>query len=191
MWDIGCDHGKLGLSFVNHAGVSEVHLVDPSEPVIETLKKTVAAYTPVENSLKIHVHHSPGQNIKLSPSPQSLFIAGMGGMEILEILKSLKPQLREARVILSPHRNMLELREFLRSENFTMEDEALVFEDGRFYPVLVTGLNPKYPRASLYGEMIWNHELASDYQQKELKHYSAYKVPRCEAYCEYLKSRGQ
>ena len=55
-----------------------------------------------------------GQDVILGPNSKTVFIAGMGGKEIGEIIQNLIPQLTPAdRLVISPHRNILELRQYL------------------------------------------------------------------------------
>src|SRR5690348_9300192 len=82
IWDIGCDHGLLGLSFRDHELVEEIHLVDSSVPVIEKLKQTIDSYISKAN---LFIELKEGQKIKPHSSSNLIFIAGMGGKEIGEI----------------------------------------------------------------------------------------------------------
>src|SRR6476661_2613415 len=108
IWDIGCDHGYLGSSFKDSEIVKAIHLVDPSGPVIQNLKDS---YISVPN---LKIHHQEGQYLFIDSNSNLIFIAGMGGKEIGEIISHLLPQLDStSKFVISPHRKILELRALL------------------------------------------------------------------------------
>ena len=53
IWDIGCDHGKLGLSFNNENIVKKIYLIDPSFEVIDKLSKALKASDISQEKIKI------------------------------------------------------------------------------------------------------------------------------------------
>lgn len=187
VWDIGCDHGLLGLSFAEYPSVKEIHLVDPSSAVINVLKKTIDSY--ITNG-QIYIHHKKGQDVKLtSLSPQLIFIAGMGGKEIGEILTQQCSDIRDnTRVVISPHRNVLELRQRLKELGLRLETESLISENGLYYPVMVLSKNPSLPEVSPYGDEIWKSPLAKEWRDHQLRHFELHQDQLSKDYCSYLKS---
>lgn len=186
IWDIGCDHGLLGLSFDSNPHVEEIHLVDPSTPVINVLKKQLDAYI---TKRKIFIHHQKGQEIQLAPLSNLIFIAGMGGKEIHEILHSLIGQMKpDTRLVISPHRNILEVRAFLNQSIYRNENEFLVMEGGRYYQVMTLNLDQSFPRVSLYGESIWRGPLGSGYLEQQLLHFQEHRDGPGRSYCQYLET---
>ncbi len=186
IWDIGCDHGLLGLSFLGDPRVKSIHLVDPSERVIDSLnQKLINSHIPRE---KLHIHHLFGQNIKLSSQKNLLFIAGMGGQEILEILESLQPQLdSEDRVVVSPHRNILRLRQWLRQSDFRLFDESVMEENQQFYQILGLTKNSDHPLVSEFGSQIWSSSEGKRYRQRELFHFESHRDEASREYFSFLK----
>lgn len=171
----------------NQDRVENIYLIDPSELVIETLfKKNIDAYI-TRRSLKISIVKSKGQDLKLTSSTHTLFISGMGGQEIKEIIESLEPQLAlEDRVVISPHRNILELRSYLNKSAFGLIDEIVVFEDGQFYQILCLGLNPVLPAVHPYGEKIWRSKTGEDYRNQQVLSFTPHRNGQSQAYVEYL-----
>src|SRR5690606_4311997 len=110
------------------ASVTQIHLVDPSALVIQTLKKKLLD-SDIPREEIIQIHHQRGQELTLRPDiSKCLFIAGMGGKEIQEILQNLLPQLGAAdRVVISPHRKILELRNYLHTSEFGLISEETLF----------------------------------------------------------------
>jgi tRNA (adenine22-N1)-methyltransferase len=164
IWDIGCDHGLLGMSFLEADSVKEIHLVDPSDSVVKKLNETYTAYI-TEQSKKIQIQKQFGQELKLSGTTKCLFIAGMGGKEIVSILAALKPQLNvHDQVVISPHRSVLELRQDLKQLGFRLYEEQVIEEVSHFYEIMSLGLNPELPSISDFGEKLWLNSTGQRYR---------------------------
>lgn len=187
IWDIGCDHGLLGLSFLDDEKVKSVHLVDPSILVIETLQnKLKDAYISKD---KLFVHHKRGQEIIPSSHPNAIFIAGMGGKEIGEIIQALLPYIDESsRIIISPHRKILELRSLLNSLPVRLLEEEVIEEDGQFYQILVLKPSLYGKRVSHYGEALWSSECGKRYREHQILHFKVHKDEASMGYVKYLTS---
>ena len=186
VWDIGCDHGQLGLSFAEVETVKEIHLVDPSLSVIEVLKQTVKdSYI---SRPKVFIHHQEGQSVSLSDSSNCIFIAGMGGKEIGDIILHLISKLTpEDRLVISPHRKIMDLRSLLKSLPLGLVKEEVLFEEGQYYQVLILKIDPQLPKVSLYGDGLWQGEWGEKYRQHQLKHFGIHQDVASQAYVEYLK----
>lgn len=182
VWDIGCDHGHLGLSFLNLETVKEINLVDPSGPVIDKLR---AAYISTEN---LKIHHKEGQAVSIDQNSNCIFIAGMGGKEIGQILEHLVPQLNEtSRVIISPHRKIIELRSQLNQMPIGLEREEVILEDGQYYQILelkIGGLR----KVSLYGDGLWTSETGRKYRDHQLKFFSVHSDEASKLYVAHLST---
>ena len=187
IWDIGCDHGILGLSFLQNESVTRIHLVDPSVDVIRSLnKKLIDSY--ITKKHLIRILHAKGQDLILGQEPKLVFIAGMGGKEIQEIIKCLLPQLNIAdRLVISPHRNILELRKYLHSSPLKLADEMSVFEDGQFYQVLCLQTSPELPNVSLFGEKVWQGLYGEEYRQHQLRSFNLHQDDAAMAFVAYLR----
>lgn len=187
VWDIGCDHGLLGLSFSDTETVTGIHLVDPSAKVIDVLNKKIKdSYI---SKPKVFVHHQEGQSLKIESNSNLIFIAGMGGLEIGEIVTSLIPQLDEtSRIVISPHRKILEVRALLNSLPVCLLSEQVIIENGQFYQMLELGLTPNGMKVPLYGTDLWKSSIGEDYRQYQLKYFDYHKDLAAKAYVEFLKS---
>lgn len=189
VWDIGCDHGKLGLSFIDHDHVSRIHLVDPSKSVFDVLLKTIDSYIIRENFFKIHPLFQRGQDVILNPESKTIFIAGMGGREIEKIFTNLFPQLSlEDEMIISPHKNIFELRSYLSEFEIFCPHEELVFEDNQYYQLIKLSRDSLFPKVSVYGDRIWEGPLGEEYRNQQLKHFSRHKDPQTLGYLSFLQS---
>lgn len=189
IWDISCDHGLLGLSFLHQTEIQEIHLVDPSDLVIDVLqKKLYDSYITVPDKIKIH--HSEGQKLILNDlSPKTIFIAGMGGKEIQDILIAFENRVAQGdQLVISPHRKILELREYLKHSPWRLKAEEVLFEDGQFYLMLSLTQDKGLPKVSSFGERnLWVSEIGQRYREKELRHFSCHKDVASREYCTYLE----
>ena len=185
IWDIGCDHGLLGLSFT-HDDVETINLVDPSGPVIERLILRIKdSDIPMH---KINIFQNEGQKLNVSEKSNIFFIAGMGGKEIGEIIQNLHPQVDESsKIVVSPHRKILELRELLHSLPLFLEHEEVIEEAGQFYQILSLSKNVD-EKVSLYGDTLWKTAVGKKYLGHQIKHFLNHQDLASRGYVTYLKS---
>ncbi len=187
IWDIGCDHGKLGLSFLHESEVKEIHLVDPSPPVIQKLIHFIDAYI-TEQNFKIHIHEKRGQDIIPNSSSKLILVAGMGGKEIVSICDHLKSYLAPADdLVISPHRDVLQVREYLHASSYSLGKESLVFDEGRFYQILSLNVRPG-DKVPLYGRDIFQGEVGVKYLKHQMDVMNTHKDGRSRSYADYLKT---
>lgn len=187
VWDIGCDHGKVGLSFKENHHIEAINLVDPAEDVINglTLKLKDAYIT----NPSIKIIKNKGQNLIISTSNNIIFIAGMGGKEISEIVKALLPQLDSSSTfIISPHRKILELRSCLKDMEITLLDEKVIFENDQYYLILALRPGLQGEKVSPYGDKLWRDKTGQDYRIQQMKAFSNHKDVASERYLEFLAS---
>lgn len=145
-------------------------------------KKLIDSYITRQEFIK--VIHKKGQNLTLSSDSKTIFIAGMGGKEISEILESLISQLSENdRVVISPHRNILEVREFLSQSSLGLLDECALKEGNQFYQILCLSRDESLPKVHSYGEKIWEN---SEYLQHQIASFSLHQDPKSKAFVAYL-----
>ncbi|HXH73619.1 MAG TPA: tRNA (adenine(22)-N(1))-methyltransferase TrmK [Bacteriovoracaceae bacterium] len=184
IWDIGCDHGLLGLSFQADPKVKAINLVDPSEAVIKKLDSYITT------DEKIKIWHAKGQNIVLSPEKKTVFIAGMGGKEIIDILKHLEPQLTEKdSLVISPHRKILEIRQWLMLSQLGLFHEEVLVEDGQYYLILVLRKDAILERVTAYGDSLWKGSVGQEYLNHQILHFSRHEDQASIEYVTYLKER--
>lgn len=187
VWDIGCDHGLLGLSFVQEEAVTEINLVDPSELVVNELKKKLLdSY--ITNSNNIKIHHKKGQELNISSNENCIFIAGMGGKEMGQIIRHLTGQLdKTSRFIISPHKSILELRELLRELPLSLLNEEVIQDEGRFYQVICLVPSKDGEKVSLYGEGVWKGEAGERYRLHTLEYLKNHRDKASQSFAQYLK----
>lgn len=184
IWDIGCDHGLLGLSFDNEEEVESIHLVDPSAAVITELQNKLKDSYITKGA--VYIHHKQGQSLSIETTSNCIFIAGMGGKEIGEIIIHLLPTLDDtSRIVISPHRKILELRALLGELPLALIQEEVIFEDGQFYQIICLKKG-EGPRVHPYGRDIWKTEVGEQYRDHQMKHFRVHEDLASKGYMEYL-----
>ncbi len=160
--------------------------MDPSQDVIRLLKEKVAA-SYITRKAFIEIHMKRGQDVILGPNSKTVFIAGMGGKEIGGIIQNLIPQLTPAdRLVISPHRNILELRQYLNSTELGLVNEVVIKEEGQFYQILCLVKCSEYPRVPLYGTKLWQGAMGVEYRGHQIRTFGIHQDELSMAYIAYL-----
>lgn len=188
IYDIGCDHGLLGLRFLTNPNIKEIHLSDPNPYSIDIISKVLSTDIPKQPSL--HLLKERGENIKITSSNSLVFIAGMGGKTIIEILKAWSEEniLSCHSLVLSPHRNQFELRDFLIKKNLYLVSESVIFEGNQFYEVIVVSKTQKGRDVSIYGIDLWKGEVGAKYLAHQKMFLAKHQDSRSRQFLNYLNS---
>lgn len=132
--DVGCDHGYLPIYLVQKGCMQRAIAMDinegPLQRAVEHIEReALGAY--------IQTRQSDGLE-KLSPGEaDAVIIAGMGGNLTIDILTRGENVVRTLdQLILEPQSELAAVRAFLRENNYFVEAEDLVLEDGKYYPIL-------------------------------------------------------
>jgi hypothetical protein len=127
----------------------------------------------------------------MSNEKKLVLIAGMGGKEIESILESLKLKLTpDDDVVISPHRDILQLRRWLHHSEFSLGNESLVWDEGRYYQVISLHLRGN-EKVHPFGREIFSDERGEEYRIQQLRTFSAHKDVRSLEYADYLKTLTQ
>ncbi len=129
--DIGCDHGYVTLSLILQNKANTVYATDIHA---ESLEKTITLLKNHNKQSKAEFFVGDGflaieQNKRNKIN--SCIIAGMGGQEIIKILKVFQPQ----HLVLQPMKNIIELREYL-IKNYIIEKDYVLQDKNKFYNIL-------------------------------------------------------
>lgn len=139
--DIGTDHALLPVYLVRQGIVRKVIATDVHSRPLDAARSTVARYGLCE---RIVLREGDGLRVLSPGEADVIVIAGMGGTTIRDILAdSLKVQDQVKRLILQPQGGALCLRKRLLDHEWFLFDEDLVFEDGRYYVIIVAEPRPQ------------------------------------------------
>lgn len=133
--DLGCDHAFLDIYLARKKGVSFPKIVasDNKEGPLEQAKKNMKAYQLQE---KIETRLGEGLDV-YTPDLDTVIISGMGGRNIIGIIKSHLESLKTIETfILSPNNYQKELKKYLVSIGYQITDEFLIKEGKIIYQIL-------------------------------------------------------
>lgn len=131
--DIGSDHGKLMIALVESQTIVKGYAIENKEGPFERLKNSLAKSGVIE---KVTPLFSDG--VKDLPTDVStIIIAGMGGLNIVNILKSHREKLTHVdTIIVDAHTAVPTVRKEVCQLGYAIADEKIVKEDGIFYEII-------------------------------------------------------
>lgn len=130
--DVGTDHGKIGAQLLLSGKCGKVIFSDISAPSLEKAKKLAE-----EKGLREKADFCVADGLEGLPCPvDSIVIAGMGGLNIRDIIVNGKEAVGNAKLILQPNTEIAGLRLALCENGFRITDEAVAREGKRFYVII-------------------------------------------------------
>ncbi len=135
--DIGTDHGYLPIYLVQSGRCKRAIAMDIGNGPLE---RAIAHIAQANLEARIQVRLSDGIKQLQEGEADSIVIAGMGGLTIIKILTdrlSFLSGIQE--FVLAPQSDIGKVRAFLRQHKLYIDKETLVYEDGKFYPVMHAG----------------------------------------------------
>ena len=131
--DIGADHGKLMIALFETGKIPHGYAVENKKGPYNRLVKALE-----ERNLEEDIVPLFSDGISDIPNTVStLIIAGMGGGLIINILKAHPEKLKYVNtIIVDPHNQVPEVREYLSSIGFVIAEEKIIREDGIYYEII-------------------------------------------------------
>lgn len=138
MADIGTDHGLVPIFLIENKIVDYAIAADISKP---SLQKAIDLAK--EKNIELDARLGDGLEV-LNPEDgiETVVIAGMGGVLIGEILSASEIS-KNVRLILQPMQGAKELRKYLFENGYEIIDEDVVFEDDRYFEIIVAEYDGK------------------------------------------------
>lgn len=183
--DVGTDHGYIPIYLLQQKKIPAAIAMDINEGPLERAKKHIALY-----GLQAYIQTRLSDGVAaLKPGEvEAVLIAGMGGGLVMHILKDGEKVCQSAKeLILQPQSEIEHVREFLREKGYTILAEDMVYEDGKFYPMMKVqyqGENKNAQKASevlklsdLYGGLLLQnrHPVLKTFLEKEKLIYTGIK----------------
>ncbi len=128
--DVGCDHGNLAAACLKTGKAKRVILTDISAPSLEKAKTLLESEIATGTATAVCCDGLKG----VASKPDVAVIAGMGGMEIIHILRDMPFFLEN--LVLSPHKNAPELRTFLVQNGYRILRDYVITDGGKYYDVI-------------------------------------------------------
>jgi tRNA (adenine22-N1)-methyltransferase len=132
--DVGCDHGYLPVYLVSNGKIPGALAMDVRTGPLSRAQEHIRQYG---LSDYIETRLSDGLAALHPGEGDTLVIAGMGGFLMERILTdgaALLGNFRE--LILQPQSDLAHFRHFIRNLGFEIAQEEMVFEDGKYYPMI-------------------------------------------------------
>ena len=132
--DVGCDHGYISIYLVKNGTSPFVYAMDVNKGPLLRAKEHISEYGYED---KIETILSDGLVALGDRESDALVCAGMGGRLIIKILHEGLGQVSKMKeLILQPQSEIHLVREYLRNQGFYIDKEEMVFEDGKYYPMM-------------------------------------------------------
>lgn len=139
--DIGCDHGYLPIVMVGEKICKKAIAMDVAEGPLNAAKENINAYG-LEPFIETRL--SDGLAGLTPGEAEVITICGMGGKLIERIVREGIEVAKKARcLVLEPQSEFSFLRESLVEMGFVIDDEVMVTEANKFYPVMRVIYIPK------------------------------------------------
>ena len=185
IWDCCCDHGFLGTSLLTKRAAEIIHFVDIVPELVDTIESKLKQFHPESAShWKTHCLDVAQLPVKEYQGKQLIIIAGVGGDLMVRMIDAIysnhKYKSLDLDFLLCPVNRQFALREKLIALDFSLQDEKLIEDKGRFYEILLLSSTPnRQAKVSNVGEKIWQAEdstqvkISKAYLAKTLGYYQA------------------
>lgn len=191
--DVGCDHGFVSIYLVQQKIAPKVLAMDIRSGPLERAKEHIAQYhleTYIETRL------SDGLENLREGEVDCMVCAGMGGPLMQKILSQGRKKARcMQELILQPQSEISEFRRFLRQEGYQTIQENMIYEEGKYYPIIkVTPVGEGVIKTaeSEKEQILWDAfgELLLKQGHPVLKEYLSFSMKHVENLLSHLKEQG-
>lgn len=132
--DVGTDHAYVPIALVERGKIRRAIAMDIGEGPLSRAQANIEAEGLAE---QIETRLSDGLAELAPGEAEIILIAGMGGELVLRILTEGTAVCGRAKeLVLQPQSDIPKVRKFLRLHGYRIEAENLVYEDGKFYPMM-------------------------------------------------------
>lgn len=132
--DIGCDHGFVSIYLVQKGIADKVYAMDVRSGPLSRAREHIAAYG-LEQQIETRL--SDGLFMLEVGEADCAICAGMGGPLMIKILQEGREKVLVMKeLILQPQSEITEFRKYLRTSGYHIIKEDMVFEDGKYYPMM-------------------------------------------------------
>jgi len=145
--DVGTDHGFLAI-YLCQQKIAKA--VIASDVKTGPLQKAADNIELAGLSEVIDLRLSDGLKMYEAGEVDSIVMAGMGGNLIIDLISESREVCEAAKeLILSPQSDVSRVRHFLQNNGYMIISESMVFEEGKFYPMM----------KAIHQEQNWDREI--------------------------------
>lgn len=131
--DVGCDHAYIPIALCGEGRIPSALAMDvKSGPLIRAQEHIKASGW----DDRIETRMSDGIEALQEDEADTVMIAGMGGLLIKRILTEHAIPASVTELILAPQSEVSDVRSCIRELGFSITDEDMVLEDGKYYPII-------------------------------------------------------
>lgn len=132
--DVGCDHAFVSMACVEEGLADHVIAMDVRKGPLSIAQKHIHEYG-FDKSVETRI--SDGFEALKTNEAQWAVIAGMGGELMRTILDKGEIHLKDGiGLILQPQSEIFAVRAYLQEQNYIIQDEDFIQEDGKFYTII-------------------------------------------------------
>lgn len=132
--DVGCDHGFVSIYLVQKHIAPRVLAMDVRSGPLSRAQEHIRNYG-LED--KIETRLSDGLCAVTPGEVEAMICAGMGGKLMMKILEEgMDRVLAMGELILQPQSDLKLFRRFLREKELFIVQEDMIYEEGKFYPMM-------------------------------------------------------
>lgn len=131
--DVGSDHGKLIISLFQNGVICKGYAIENKKGPYSRLVEAIKNSGCIDNVIPMF-----SDGISELPSDVNIvIIAGMGGQNVIDILKKNPLKLKNVQaIIVDAHNAIPELRNQVCKMGFVIADEDIVYEKGIYYEII-------------------------------------------------------
>ena len=132
--DVGTDHGYVPIYLLEQKKIRCAIAMDINKGPLERAKEHIHLYG---MDAYIQTRLSDGVAALQMGEADSILVAGMGGGLVMHILEEGKAVCQAAdELILQPQSELSGVRDYLAKNGYMIDAERMVFEDGKYYPMM-------------------------------------------------------
>lgn len=172
--DVGCDHGFIAKEMIESNKCLNVTVSDISADSLNKAKKLLKKY--IDQGIA-HAICTDGLN-GINPTTECVLIAGMGGEEIIKILKA--SSFLPKTLVLQPMKNTDKVRKNLFELGYAIKKDYIFYDKDKYYNLLVCSFGDKCEKYSELEYVFGRDNLKTrssdflNYLQKELSTIEGY-----------------
>jgi tRNA (adenine22-N1)-methyltransferase len=132
--DVGCDHGYISIYLVQSGISPYVLAMDVNRGPLSKAAEHVKKFQTEEY---ITLRLSDGLSAYRKGEADTFLCGGLGGRLLMDILKKEPEKTADFKeFVLQPQSEIPLFRKFLREEGYQLLKEDMIYEDGKFYPMI-------------------------------------------------------
>lgn len=151
--DVGTDHGYVPIYLLRERKIPRAFAMDIKKGPLLRAKEHIESFGLGDY---ITLRLSDGLAELSVGEADSILIAGMGGGVMLHILEEGRAAVALAKeLILQPQSEIEKVRKYLYQMGYVIDREDLVFEDGKYYPMLHVNLKAERKESPFHSKEEW------------------------------------